>query len=70
LCGFDVVNLWCGCGELCGGRGVLAVVFLSDEKCDRDLEFIFGIAKAEALAYLEDGTEDRNNRRFLRCAAE
>jgi hypothetical protein len=27
LCGFDVVNLWCSCGDLRGGRGVLAAMF-------------------------------------------
>jgi hypothetical protein len=28
LIGFDVVNLWCDCGELRGECGVLAVMFL------------------------------------------
>jgi hypothetical protein len=27
LRGFDVVNLWCSCGDLRGGCGVLAVMF-------------------------------------------
>jgi hypothetical protein len=27
LGGFGVVNLWCECGDLCGGCGVLAAMF-------------------------------------------
>jgi hypothetical protein len=31
LCEFDVVNLWCERGDLRGGCGVLAVMFLAAE---------------------------------------